>query len=285
MKIREYPQTYQVDVTDDFLVETDAGTRRIKANNLKTALNGSMDAVAEHRNIFRGKNLGTSYTAEQKAAIASGTFDDIYVGDYWEMGGQKWRVADIDLWMGKVKDSSGAVITEHHIAIVPDAGLYTNVYNSTADNSGGFYNSKIWNGGLDKAKTTISSLFGSSNIVIRRAGLVSAKSSTTGAPSAITNVDYSVGLMTDKMVFGYAPFSYNTLAVYRTANDSGGSMIRLALFDLHPGFIQSSNGPYWLADVGWGSDSINAVNKTGGAANIAANDSTAYVRPIFGLYG
>ncbi len=36
-----------------------------------------------HNSLYRGKNLGTSITAAQIAAIQNGSFDDIYPGDYW----------------------------------------------------------------------------------------------------------------------------------------------------------------------------------------------------------
>lgn len=48
-----------------------------------------------HRNIFRGKSLGESITAEQLEVIRDGSFRDLYVGDYWEINGTKYRIADI----------------------------------------------------------------------------------------------------------------------------------------------------------------------------------------------
>lgn len=48
-----------------------------------------------HRNIFRGKHLGESITEEQLEVIRDGSFADLYVGDYWEINGTKYRIADI----------------------------------------------------------------------------------------------------------------------------------------------------------------------------------------------
>ena len=36
-----------------------------------------------HNSIYRGKNLGADVTDEQWAAIKAGTFDDLFIGDYW----------------------------------------------------------------------------------------------------------------------------------------------------------------------------------------------------------
>ena len=37
-----------------------------------------------HNSIYRGKNLGAYVTDEQWDAIKAGTFDDLFIGDYWE---------------------------------------------------------------------------------------------------------------------------------------------------------------------------------------------------------
>ena len=43
--------------------------------------------AGSHNSIYRGKNLGSSVTQEQWNAIEAGTFDDLYIGDYWVIGG------------------------------------------------------------------------------------------------------------------------------------------------------------------------------------------------------
>ena len=39
--------------------------------------------AGSHNGIYRGNNLGSSVTEEQWNAIQSGTFEDLYIGDYW----------------------------------------------------------------------------------------------------------------------------------------------------------------------------------------------------------
>lgn len=80
---------------------------------------GNSFVYINHNGGFRGKNLGTTFTAEQKAAIAAGTFDDIYVGDYWTFGGNVWRVVDIDTFVG----TGSPKTQEHHVVIMPDEPL------------------------------------------------------------------------------------------------------------------------------------------------------------------
>ena len=39
-----------------------------------------------HNAIYRGKSLGSTVTTAQYSAINAGTFDDLYIGDYWTIG-------------------------------------------------------------------------------------------------------------------------------------------------------------------------------------------------------
>ena len=102
------------------------------------------DAPEMHRNIFRGQNLGTAVTAAQLAAIADGSFDDLFVGDYWTssetINGEtvtvKWRIADMDYFYQKGKWADQNVMV-HHIIVLPDVALRNAVYGTdfTADNA------------------------------------------------------------------------------------------------------------------------------------------------------
>ena len=61
-------------------------------------------------NIYRGKCLGETPTDEQYAAIAAGTFDDMFIGDYWLKDGVYYRILDINYyrhllyWIGRPTD-------------------------------------------------------------------------------------------------------------------------------------------------------------------------------------
>ena len=54
--------------------------------------------AATHNAIYRGECLGNTITDEQAAAIADGSFEDLFIGDYWTMGGVNYRIADFDYW-------------------------------------------------------------------------------------------------------------------------------------------------------------------------------------------
>lgn len=51
-----------------------------------------------HNSLYRGENLGDHVTDEQYATIAAGTFDGLWIGDYWVIGGVTYRIAAFDYY-------------------------------------------------------------------------------------------------------------------------------------------------------------------------------------------
>jgi len=106
--------------TDRLLVGTSSGNRAITVSN---ALFAMLDAAAPpetHRMIFRGKYLGSSVTTTQINNVRNGTFKDLWLGDYWTIGGKDWRIVDMD-HRSAVKGTSTMY---HHLVLMPDSCLY-----------------------------------------------------------------------------------------------------------------------------------------------------------------
>lgn len=80
-----------------------------------------------HNQIFRGKSLGTSVTKAQALSIKKGTFDDLYIGDYWTTpDGDKLVIAGFDVGypvLDEKPDHSVAVITR----LIEDSTVYGSV--------------------------------------------------------------------------------------------------------------------------------------------------------------
>lgn len=131
MKIQDYPEISELSSGDKLVVETPDGTKKIDGSNIgKSDGAVTLDPVVLHRNTYRGKNLGSSFTAEQKDAIANGTFDDLYIGDYWNINGVTWRIADIDYWYGNFTENLNK-ITSHHLVMFPDMHIATGQMHTT----------------------------------------------------------------------------------------------------------------------------------------------------------
>lgn len=223
-----------------------------------------------HNAIYRGKNLGTSVTAAQYAAISAGTFEDLYIGDYWVINGVNWRIAAFDYYIN-CGDTS---CTKHHVVIVPDTCLYNHVMNDTNITTGGYVGSKMYTEGLEQAKTTIKAAF-SGHVLSHRVYLTNAV--TDGHPSAGAWCDSEVDLMNEQMVYGGAIFMpiANGSAVYANYRVEKS---QLPLFAHEPSRI-CNRATWWLRDVVTASN-FARVN-TGGNAACGDASSSYGVRPAF----
>lgn len=284
MKITDYGKVTSLANENVFILDGPNGTKSILASDLAQALlsilpaDNLMDVIKGelapemHRNIFRGKSLGSSVTAAQKAAIKNGSFDDLYVGDYWTIGGVNWRIVDINYWQ-RCGDTD---FTIPHLVIMPDTNLYTAPMNKKNSTEGGYVGSLMYTTNLEQAKTTIANAFGNM-ILTHREYLTNAV--TNGHPSAGAWYDSTVELPNEIMMYG----SY----VFTAAGDGSFVSIRytinksqLALFKLVPKFIHNRQW-FWLRDV------VSAAYFAGvgdrGAAACSGASASGGVRPVFAI--
>lgn len=223
-----------------------------------------------HNAIYRGKNLGTSVTTAQYNAIKAGTFDDLYIGDYWVINGVTWRIAAFDYYL-RCGDSD---LTTHHAVIVPDSSLYNHVMNDTNTTDGGYVGSKMYREGLESAKTTIKAAF-SGHVLSHRIYLTNAVAN--GKPSAGAWCDSEADLMCEEMVYGggiFRPTSDGSTvpANYRVEKS------QLPLFAHRPDLI-SNRITYWLRDVV--TAALFAIVVGDGSANYYDAGASLGVRPAF----
>lgn len=238
-----------------------------------------MDNAATHNMVYRGKALGTSVTSEQWAAIKVGTFKDLYLGDYWSIGGMDYIIAAFDYWY-KCGDTA---CNTHHAVVIPRSQLYTYKFNPTNTTEGGYVGSDLYKNGLTQAKTTFNTAFGSAHILNHREYLVNAV--TNGKPTGSDWYDSTVDLMNENMVYGGRQFSpmpdgsdpWNTCRNY-TVDKS-----QLPLFRLAPWMSFVRDQWCWLRDV------VSAANFAycygDGGADCAGASDAGGVWPAVGLIG
>lgn len=233
-----------------------------------------------HNAIYRGKSLGSTVTTAQYAAIKVGTFDDLYIGDYWTIGGVNYRIAAFDYYL----NSGDTNCTTHHVVIVPDTCLYNAQMHNTSSGgyeggaanttAGGYVGSDMYKSNLEQAKTTIKSAF-SGHVLKHRIYLTNAVAN--GRASGGAWCDSEVDLMCEQMVYGSGIFSpvsdgSNVPANYRVEKS------QLPLFQHEPSRICNRNN-WWLRDVITAS-SFAFVGDSGDA--YCDNASFSYgVRPAF----
>lgn len=265
------------------LIHDGTGVKTISTVNFKKDLKEYMEGVntileqltydnaGAHNSIYRGKNLGTTVTEEQWEAISSGTFTDLYIGDYWVIGGVNWRIAAFDYYLN-CGDTS---FTKHHAVIVPDTRLYNAQMNTTDVTTGAYKGSAMYTANLAQAKSTINSAFGSSHVLSHRIYLSNATSN--GRASAGEWTDSTVDLMCEHMVYGsgiFSPVSDGSSVPNNYRVEKG----QLPLFALEPSRI-CNRAKWWLRDVI--TAAYFAVVYNNGNANYEAASLSFGVRPAF----
>lgn len=262
--------------TEQMLIHDGNGVKVITVENLHKGLQTDIDSVrnvladgaAAHNCIYRGKNLGTSVTAEQYAAISSGKFTDLYIGDYWVIKGVTYRIAAFDYYY----NCGDTNFTKHHVVIVPDTSLYKAQMNTSNVTTGGYTGSAMYKSNLAQAKTTIKAAFGSAHVLTKRELLTNAVNGNT--PSGWAWFDSDVELMNEVQAYGSVAWGAHDGNGYNVA--SGDGQFPLFMFDrtkLH------NREDYWLRDVASATIFSN-VNINGYAHDHNASHSYG-VRPAF----
>lgn len=277
--------------TDSCLIPIHDGTGLKKitfANFRAKAVEGTEAKIAPllfnnagaHNAIYRGKSLGSTVTTAQYAAIKAGTFDDLYIGDYWTIGGVNYRIAAFDYYL----NSGDTNCTTHHVVIVPDTCLYNAQMHNTSSGgyeggaanttAGGYVGSDMYKSNLEQAKTTIKSAF-SGHVLKHRLYLTNAVAN--GRASGVAWCDSEVDLMCEQMVYGSGIFSpvsdgSNVPANYRVEKS------QLPLFQHEPSRI-CNRATWWLRDVITASHF--AVVDGDGLADYYDASNSVGVRPAF----
>lgn len=277
--------------TDSCLIPIHDGTGLKKitfANFRAKAVEGTEAKIAPllfnnagaHNAIYRGKSLGSTVTTAQYASIKAGTFDDLYIGDYWTIGSVNYRIAAFDYYL----NSGDTSCTTHHVVIVPDTCLYNAQMHNTSSGgwesgaanttAGGYVGSDMYKSNLEQAKTTIKSAF-SGHVLKHRIYLTNVVAN--GRASSGAWCDSEVDLMCEQMVYGSGIFSpvsdgSNVPANYRVEKS------QLPLFQHEPSRICNRNN-WWLRDVI--TASYFACVSHAGYADCGSASYSRGVRPAF----
>ena len=229
-----------------------------------------------HNSIFRGKNLGTSFTSAMSAAIQNGSFDDLYVGDYLTINGTVYRIAGFNL----IKNCGDNVPIGNNMCLVPDSALYNDQMHNTDsggyepgsvanDTTGAYANSDMRTTNLTQATDKIITDFGSSHVISYRDMLPNA--TADGQASEFAWYDCKVELMSEVMVYG-------TKVWGNSAYEVGCLNEQFPLFRLNPESIHR-RFHYWLRSVG--SAISFAIVYNDGVAYYSYSSNTRGVRPFF----
>lgn len=201
---------------------------------------------------LRFKNLGTSFTAEQQAKLASGDLTDFWNGDYWvdEAQGVVWRIVDNTGIFRKTGDtefdSPSIVIMPDNPLINSTSGLH--LMNDSDSTGGGYQQTKYRTTYRSQCRTMFDNFFGSAHIANHREQL--------SVSSGCAWTDCDIELPSELNLFGSTIFGNGGFNVSSVLG-------QFRLFALAPYFIVNRDFNFWLRDAKSGSD-FCAVSKQGG---------------------
>ena len=277
-KITSYETVTRFDANDVLLKDGTNGTKTIKALDAAKEFAGLVSAI-QHRNVYRGKNLGTAITEAQQAAIHNATFDDLFIGDYWTINGHKYVIADMNYWKGRydkltADESENPILSvdKNHLVMIA-MSPETAKMNDTNTTEGAYLGSKMYTENLPPIRETIAEDFGDL-VVYHREIFSNAVDPETHVPSNHIWVDSYADLLNEAMVYGgfvHSPtvtngYNHDHITIDRE---------QLALFRLNPNAFGRIS--VWLRDV-IPSSSFAFVNAYGYASYNPAN-ATNGVRP------
>ena len=277
----QFPEVTSPNSSDTLWIMSGGSLKKIQAQNLVSALtNITFSGAGAHNAIYRGNNLGTALTDAQVSAIQSGTFDGMYIGDYWVINNVTWRIAAFDYYL----NTGDAACTAHHVVVVPDAALYNAKMNETDTTAGAYVGSEMYTTGLSQAKTAITAAFGSAHLLTHRNYLQNA--CTSGVATGAAWFDSTVELMTEQNVYGnhiMGPLPSGGTVNPWDANGNHNYLVdksQYPLFAFRPDLISNRNW-FWLRTVA-SAAYFAGVDGTGLASCTGASHS-AGVRPAFSI--
>lgn len=228
--------------------------------------------AGSHNSIFRGKNLGAQVTDAQYQAIQAGTFDDLYIGDYWVIGGVTWLIAGFDYYYG----CGDTAFNKHHAVIVPLSPLYNHAMNEANTTEGGYVGSLMYTEGLEQAKTQIQQAFGAEHVLSHRVYLNDA--TLNGRPTNGAWYDSVVDLMNENMVYGCMIFTNANISSDFSSNYRV-EKAQLPLFAMMPQYMSFRSKSYWIRDVASASGFVSM--RYSGSAGAEVASGAFGVRPAF----
>ena len=234
MKFAEYPADTIFAPTDILLKDGATGTKKVVGSDLPYAIFDGVPMM--HNNIYRGVNLGSSYTAAQRNAVSSGTFTGLWIGDYWTIGGIQWIIVDFDYWGG----------TTHHLLVMPRTGHYQGPVHPDLVAATGIRKTALMSNAVTPGTNSFQSLFnnlGFSHTIISRLGW----NTELGLPTSAVDIQTVADVLSQGMVIGSNPINSEPTrphGMFLKTNDSR----QLSYFRMGGKMPLTSGQVSWLSD-------------------------------------
>lgn len=304
-KITELVQATSIVNTDLLLLETANGTRSISYQDLKKPIDDAVTDAAKprpfannaaaHNSIPRGKDLTSLGVNEICRRIANGTFEDLYIGDYFDItinaeGSEVVRciLAGFNMYLHNGNDDFA---TNHAVIVTKNCLKTLHAMNPTNTTVGGFVGSNMWTTVLPLYNTAFGSVLGShllshKTLLTKEMNAELASNAGAGFKGASSGWDWyetKLSLLSEIQVYGSNVCSSSFY-------DTGCDNLQLPLFALDPTAKvcgRGGNGAgseitrqwYWLRNVASASGFAGVGND--GASYYGSASGSSGVRPLF----
>lgn len=246
------------------------------ANRINSTMNDIMrkdspfftDNTGAHNALYRGKNLGDSYTPSQQTVIETGEFTDLYIGDYWEISGIKYYIAAFNYFAEEA----------NHIVIVPETLFQTSQMYSSATTRYGYANSLIRQKIIDDILPIFRDAF--SNRLLTHS-IPLAINVTNNIVTAYAYYNEVATLMTEEMIIG-TPVLKAMRSVTNSDNIANKSyeIKILPLFLFNPQLLANNNNWAWNIRDPYNDQYFIGVTPKGTLSYSPANAQN-HIRPYF----
>lgn len=238
---------------------------------LKNSIDIVTTGIVNKNNIYRGKNLTNIYTIDEICArIANGTFEDLYIGDYFDItitteysASEKIRcvIAGFDVFLF----NGDTPLTSHHaVIIMKNCFAKAHKMNPTNTTEGGYVGSDMYKTVLPKYATAIETVLGSHFLTYRNLLTTSVNSSVSN-PRAGGN-SWGAGVASNWGWYDTSLCLLNEINVYGSISwsssgyDVGIQNFQLPLFKLDPSakmcriggvdnVTSTTRNWWWLRDI------------------------------------
>lgn len=332
MRFKDYETKTEISNDDVFIVNTSKGTKQITYENIKKSFEDSQNevipgSVPKDNSVFlidsegktksagfssvfyaanerltdtiRGKCLGNSITPEQLLQIQNGKFKDMWLGDYWEKDGIKWRIAGFNYYKSMDKCTENDIVVIPDTINTPDNRIECSFMNEDkgSNSAYGYYYSPTLTKFMQLAIDKANHVFKNHLIKFKAPGVYGIVTDPMhGAHWAAeypeTDEDFKLiesygHLLTEYQVYGYDRMNPYSAHGYPMRNYGYDSVIPLFTADSY--FInpdtQLGKDRYWLRDwVGTSEGNYQCVIGENGLDAIAPNEK-ATIRPYIIVRG
>lgn len=269
MKISELPVVTNLGRSDRFIVDGDTATRTIATEELVYALFNPLPEA--HNMVFRGKALGSSISNLHRQGLSSGSFNDLWLGDYWTRNGVDYVVVGFNYW----KNVTG--VTAPHAVVATRTNITNAAFGSGMSSMA---SAPIYSSTVPNLENTVKLVFGSNGLLTRPMKFVSGFDGQ-GYPSATVTRQVTLSLLTPNHIMG----ARGPVTVLNGITENGMYSDNQAImpgFAMDPG-LRHAPGSTWLHGV-TGPNSALCLGDDG-VLTASTSAGARGVRIIFGIVG